>query len=98
MSALSARAEAGKPVKRLVYQHWVTEDSKHAIPSHSEHFARISELLRTTTKDYVEEFEVPPPNELAASFVLQDCWRMESAEKYWTLQECEVPVYSPLMF
>ena len=96
VGALSARTEAGKPVKRLVYQDWVTEDQMAYSPSYSAHLAKISEFLRTGTKDYIGDFKVPPPNELAAPFVLRDCWRMEAAEKYWMLQGREVPYYSPL--
>ena len=66
--------------------------------SYSEHFAKMSELLRTATKDYVEEFEIPHPNELAAPFVLREGWRMETAEKYRTLKERELPRCSPLLF
>ena len=98
VSALAARVEAGQPIKRLVYQNWATEDHMALVPSYSEHFAKISGLLRTATKDYIEEFEVPPPNELAAPFVLRESWRMEAAEKYWTLKEWELPRCSPLLF
>lgn len=87
VSALAARVEAGQPIKRLVYQNWATEDHMALVPSYSEHFAKITRLLRTATKDYIEEFEVPPPNELAAPFVLREGWRMETAEKYRTLKE-----------
>ena len=90
INALSARARAGKPVKRLAYQHWEKLPGQLLRTQYSN---GIAEFLRDATKGIVGECSVPGLDEFAVPLESRDGWCPEDAEKYWPLGEKERPQY-----
>ena len=91
VKALASRARAGVPLKRLIFQRWYEDDS--VSESDTELHAESDEEVRRQVGQYVVSSEVPRFQHAAVPFVMRDCWRVEGAERYWTLREDEQPAY-----